>query len=259
MTIASIIYGLTSLNSHASAFVIIAAGIVFGMLFVRAELTSENPIIDVRIFVKSKTFTLSNLTALFNYSATFALGYIISIYLQVVLGFSSQTAGIILIAQPFFMAVLSPAMGRLSDKVAPYKLASAGMGLCALCLLFFTFIKPETEVWMIIASLSIAGVGIALFSSPNTNIIMGCVPPSKFGVTNSLLATMRTTGQSTGMAIITLVVSGTVGNVSLYDIAAADLLRTIHISFMIFTVLCAAGIFMSLQRKGAAAPGKKHM
>ena len=60
---------------------------------------------------------------------------------------------------------------------------------------------------------------------------------------------MRTTGQSAGMAVITLVVSGTVGNVSLYDVAPEDLVSTMHIAFIIFTVLCAAGIFMSLQRK----------
>ena len=51
------------------------------------------------------------------------------------------------------------------------------------------------------------------------------------------------------MAVITLVVSGTVGNVSLYDVAPEDLVSTMHIAFIIFTVLCAAGIFMSLQRK----------
>ena len=250
--IASVIYGLSSLNSHVFGWLFIAAGIVFGAVFVRTELKSENPVIDVRIFASNRTYTLSNLTALFNYSATFALSYMVSIYLQVVLGFSSQTAGFVLIAQPFFMAVLSPRIGRLSDKVAPYKLASGGMGLCALSLMFFAFIRPEINVWFIAASLSLAGVGIAFFSSPNTNVIMGCVPPAKFGVANSILATMRTTGQSAGMAVITLVVSGTVGNASLYDVSAGDLINTMHISFIIFTVLCAAGIFMSLQRKKSA-------
>ena len=250
--IASVIYGLSSLNSNKFGWLFIVLGVVFGFFFVKTELKSINPVIDVRIFASNRTYTLSNLTALFNYSATFALSYMVSIYLQVVMGFSSQTAGFVLISQPFFMAVLSPRMGRLSDKVAPYKLASAGMGLCELSLLFFALLRPETNVWLIVVSLSVAGVGIALFSSPNTNVIMGCVPPAKFGVANSILATMRTTGQSAGMAIITLVVSGTVGNVSLYDISADELVSTMHIAFVIFTVLCAAGIFMSLQRKRSA-------
>jgi MFS family permease len=147
------------------------------------------------------------------------------------------------------MAILSPRMGRLSDKVAPYKLASFGMGLCALSLLFFGFISEYTSIILIVLALAVAGIGIAFFSSPNTNVIMSCVPPAKFGVANSILATMRTTGQSSGMAIITLVVSGTIGNSSLYQVSPDQLINTIHIAFLIFTGLCAAGIVMSLQRK----------
>lgn len=249
--IASFIYGLTAFNSIRFGWTFIAVAVFTGFLFVRNELSSENPMIDVRIFAHNKAYTLSNLTALFNYSATFALSYLVSIYLQVVMGFSSQTAGFILITQPLFMAILSPRMGKLSDRVPAYKLASFGMGLCALALMFFVFVKESTSIILVVSALAVAGIGIAFFSSPNTNVIMGCVPPAKFGVANSILATMRTTGQSSGMAIITLVVSGTIGNVSLYEVSAPQLISTIHIAFAIFTCLCAAGIFMSLQRKNA--------
>ena len=247
--IASFIYGLTAFNSIQFGWAFIVVAVFIGFLFVRTELASENPMIDVRIFAHNKAYTLSNLTALFNYSATFALSYLVSIYLQVVMGFSSQTAGFILITQPLFMAILSPRMGKLSDKSPAYKLASFGMALCALSLLFFGFIRENTSIIMVIIALAVAGIGIAFFSSPNTNVIMGCVPPAKFGVANSILATMRTTGQSSGMAIITLVVSGTFGLVSLYQVSPEQLISTIHIAFLIFTGLCAAGIVMSLQRK----------
>ena len=247
--IASFIYGLTAFNSIKFGWAFIAIALVLGFAFVKTELANDNPMIDVRIFASNRTYTLSNLTALFNYSATFALSYLVSIYMQVVSGFSSQTAGFVLITQPLFMAILSPRMGRLSDKVAPYKLASFGMGLCALSLLFFGFISENTSIILIVLALAVAGIGIAFFSSPNTNVIMSCVPPAKFGVANSILATMRTTGQSSGMAIITLVVSGTIGNSSLYQVSPDQLINTIHIAFLIFTGLCAAGIVMSLQRK----------
>ena len=249
LMIAALIYGLTVLNSMSFAWVLLAAAVVLGVVFVKWELKTENPVVDVRIFAMDRVYTLSNFTALFNYAATFALGYLTSIYLQVVMGFSSQTAGIILISQPFFMALLSPKMGKLSDHVPPYKLASGGMALCALALLFFVFLRADTPVWAIVLALAVAGVGIALFSSPNTNVIMGCVPPAKFGVANTILATMRTTGQSTGMAIITLVVSATVGNISLYEIPPENLIRTIHTAFTVFTALCILGMLMSLQRR----------
>ena len=111
------------------------------------------------------------------------------------------------------------------------------------------FIRRDTSIALIITALAVAGIGIAFFSSPNTNVIMGCVAPEKFAVANSILATMRTTGQSTGMAIMTLVVNGTIGNVSLYEVSPDQLISTVHIAFGIFSVLCGTGIFMSLKRK----------
>lgn len=249
LMLSSFIYGLTEINAMKFAWLFILASFVLGYVFVRIELRTDNPVIDVRIFASSLTFTFSNLTALFNYSATFALGYMASIYLQVVLGYSSGTAGLILITQPLLMAVLSPRMGRLSDRIQPYKMASLGMLLCSVSLLMFVFFNDRTPIWIIVISLAIAGVGIAMFSSPNTNIIMGCVPPHKFGVANSILGTMRTTGQSTGLAVITVVVSATVGDVSMYEASADALVKAVHIGFAIFTVLCVIGIFMSMQRK----------
>lgn len=249
LMIVCLIYGLTSLNSFRFGWVFLVCGVVLTVVFARIELRAENPIIDVRIFAEDRVFTLSNLTALFNYSATFALGYLVSIYLQVAHGFTSQTAGLIMIAQPVMMAVLSPRTGRMSDRIPAYKLASAGMGICGLTLLFFAFAGISTPIWLVCIALGIAGVGIAFFSSPNTNVIMGCVPPSRFAVANSIVSTMRTTGQTVGMAIITLVVSATVGNVSLYDVPPLDLIHTMRIAFLIFTALCLLGVFMSLQRR----------
>ncbi len=249
LMIAAVIYGLTALNSIRFGWMFLVCGVFLGVLFTLIELRSANPVIDVRIFAEDKVFTLSNLTALFNYSSTFALGYLLSIYLQVAQGMTSRAAGIILISQPVVMAVLSPKMGKLSDKIPAYKLASAGMAFCAASLLFFAFAQVNTPVWAVCVALGFAGLGTAFFSSPNTNVVMSCVPPSKYAVANSILSTMRTTGQSTGMAIITLVVSAIVGNVSLYDVPAADLIHTMHIGFLIFTALSVLGIIMSMQRR----------
>lgn len=249
LMIACIIYGFTSLNSTPFGWAFLVCGILLGVMFVRIELKSQNPVIDVRIFAEDRVFTLSNITALFNYSASFALGYLVSIYLQVGHGLTSQAAGLIMMAQPVVMAVLTPKTGKMSDHIPAYKLASCGMGACSLTLLFFAFAQVSTPLWAVCAALGAAGVGMALFSSPNTNVIMGCVPPTKYAVANSIVSTMRTTGQTMSMAVITIVVSATVGNMSLYDVPQAELMRTMHICFFIFTGLCILGIFMSLQRR----------
>lgn len=249
--ITTFIYGLTSFNSISFGWTLIGLSILLGVIFVKNELRAENAIINVRIFADNMTYTLSNLTALLNFCATFAIGYLLSIYLQVVLGYSSRLTGFILITQPIFMAILSPIMGKLSDKLSAHKMVTIGMVLCTLSLLSFTFLNKETSIIMIVLALAVAGIGVAFFSSPNTNVIMGCVPTSKFAVANSVLATMRTTGQSCGVAIITIVVSATIGDVDLYKLSSEQLIDTINIAFTFFSVLCAIGIVASMQRKQA--------
>ena len=134
LSIIALMYGFSTVTSSVYGPYILAAGAILIILFVRTELTAKDPVIDVRLFRNNLSYTFSNLAALLNYGATFAISYLISIYLQIIMGYDSQTAGMILISSPVVMAVLSPVMGRLSDKYSPYIMSSAGMGLCAAAL-----------------------------------------------------------------------------------------------------------------------------
>lgn len=249
-----VMYGLSELGSGAADDVILAviltvAGILLGILFVRHELKSDDPAVDVRLFGKNAGYAFSNLSALLNYSATFAISYLISIYLQVVMGYSSQTAGLIMIFQPIVMAVLSPAAGRISDRLSPFKMSSAGMGLCALGSGIFIFIGQDTGLAVIIAALLITGLGFSLFSSPNTNAVMSCVDKEDYGVASSILATMRSIGHTLSMVIVTIIVSRYMGDMPLAGADPQTLVSVINTSFIIFTVICGAGVFISLKRK----------
>ena len=106
-----------------------------------------------KIACYSPAYTLANLAALLGYGAVYAVSYLLSIYLQTVLGYNSQTAGLILIASPAVMAVLSPLAGRLSDRILPFFLAAAGMAVTALSLLIFVFVSEDTHILVIIGAL----------------------------------------------------------------------------------------------------------
>ncbi|MCL2437000.1 MAG: MFS transporter, partial [Clostridiales bacterium] len=213
------------------------------------ELKIENPVIQIRVFTKNIAYAFSNIAALLNYGATFAIGYLLSIYLQVVMGHTSQIAGLILIAQPLVMAVCSPYAGRLSDKVSPFKLASFGMALCAAGIVMLIFINSDYPLWLIIAALVVTGIGVGFFSSPNTNAVMACVEEKDYGVASSILATMRSIGHTLSMAIVTLIVSMYMGGSALTDAEPEVLIQTMRVSFIIFAVICIVGIFVSAKRK----------
>jgi len=246
-------YGLATLKQNLMSYFAFAAGVLLIIVFVRHETRTEVPVVEVRLF-RNREFTFANLAALFNFMAVFAVIYLMSIYLQLARGFSADYAGIIMIAQPVVQAVLSPFAGRLADKRSPSVIASIGMGCCTAALFMFIFINETTPVIYIIAGLLVTGLGIALFSSPNSSRIMGSVANKDYGVASSIMSTARIVGQGIGMALLTIIINAVIGNVPIAEVAPALIVRNIQITFPIFTAICAAGIVFSLMhRKGGGA------
>jgi len=145
----------------------------------------------VGLFKNNTVFVLSNLSALIIYSATFAVSFLLSLYLQYIKGFSPAHTGLILIAQPVMMAAFSPMAGNLSDRIKPRIVSSAGMALTTAGLLMLIFVSGDVSLGYILASLAVLGLGFAFFSSPNTNAVMCSVDRKFYGVASGTLGTMR--------------------------------------------------------------------
>ncbi|MDR0853698.1 MAG: MFS transporter [Clostridiales Family XIII bacterium] len=242
-------YGLTSFTQNVLSYVFTAVGIVLLVLFVRNELRTERPILEVRLFKSNINYLLSNLAALFNYAATFAISYLVSIYLQVVMGYDASITGIILITQPLLQAICSPFSGRLSDRKSPYLIASIGMALCAVSLFSYIFVGADSGLAHVVINLVVVGVGFGLFSSPNTNAIMSCVPPKDYSVASSVTSTMRSMGQVISMAIITIIMNAYMGATPIDEAGDASIIGSMQVAFTVFCALCVLGIFLSLGRK----------
>ncbi|KUK28426.1 MAG: Putative transport protein, partial [Thermococcus sp. 40_45] len=247
LSLAAIMYGF-SLIPAMSGLWLVLVGVFMFLLFVRWEMKTKNPILDINLFRNNITFTFSNIAALINYSATFAVAFLLSLYLQYIKGFSPQNAGSILVAQPVVMAIFSPLAGRVSDRAEPRIIASAGMALTTVSLSLFTFLSEKTSLEVIVASLILLGFGLALFSSPNTNAIMSSVERRFYGVASATLATMRLTGQTLSMGIVMLIFAIYMGNVQITPQYYPIFLTSMKTVFIIFALLCFGGIFASLAR-----------
>lgn len=244
----SLLYGLSSIETSHWASLLVLTGLILLFIFIRLELKTKEPILKMHMFKNNLSFTMSNLAALINYSATFAVTFLMSVYLQVVRGYSSQSAGFILLAQPLVMTLLSPLAGTLSDRMEPRKVASLGMACSALSLFFFIFLKADTSPALLVANLLLAGLGFALFSSPNNNAIMSSVELRFYGIASSILGTMRLIGQALSMSIVTLLVAIFVGQVSLNSADPSSILTTMRAAFIISTILCLLGVAASMAR-----------
>jgi MFS family permease len=146
------------------------------------------------------------------------------------------------------MAVFSPLAGRLSDRLEPRLVASLGMGLSAAGLFLFVWLNFHSGLGFIVPALMLVGFGFALFSSPNTNAVMGSVEKKYYGVASATLATMRMVGQMLSMAIATLVFSLFIGKVRITPAIYPLFLNSLRVSFVIFFILCCCGVFFSLAR-----------
>jgi EmrB/QacA subfamily drug resistance transporter len=247
LSLVFIMYGFSQLPDW-TGFLFLASGIITLMVFILFEQNVLFPLFDLNLFKRNKTFAFSNLAALINYNATFAVGFLLSLYLQYIKDMDPREAGIILVSQPIVMAIFSPLSGRLSDKIEPRVVASLGMGLSTIGLFLLEFIKSTTSLPIIILNLTFLGLGFALFSSPNTNAIMSSVDKKYYGVASGSVGTMRMVGQMFSMGIVLLLFSIFLGKAEILPGNYPAFLSTMHTAFVIFTILCFFGIFASLAR-----------
>jgi EmrB/QacA subfamily drug resistance transporter len=232
----------------ASGAAVAAAGAAGIALFVRRCARVHHPVLNVRLFLDNAVFAFSNLAALIHYSATFAVTFLLSLYLQKVKGLGPQAAGLVLVAQPAMMTVFSPLSGRLSDRLEPRYVASTGMGITALSLAALSRLDADTGLPVILAELALLGFGFALFSSPNTNAVMSAVEKRALGVASGTLGTMRLVGQLLSMGLATVVLSLGIGHVPLAQARVPDFLTAQRAALLACAVLCTAGVFASLAR-----------
>ena len=241
-----LLYGFSILPDF-KGMVLVVLGIIGFAGFVRFELGVDSPVLNVRLF-RNRTFAFSNLAALINYSANFTVGFLLSLYLQYIKGLGPEAAGLILVVQPIVQAVFSPIAGRLSDRIPAQKLASLGMALCTTGLFILTFITPQSSIAVVSGGLVVLGLGFGFFASPNTSAIMGSVEKRFYGVASAMVSTMRLLGQMLSMGLTLMVFALFIGSVRITPVQYPLLLDSIHMVFTICTVLCFAGIFVSLPR-----------
>ncbi len=246
-SLVAMIYG-SSQMPDIQGWILILTGIIGLFVFWTLESRSSFPVIDTRLFMKNRLFSFSNLAALINYSATFAIVFLLSLYLQKVQGLSPRDAGIILVAQPAMMAIFSPLAGRLSDKIQPRILTTIGMSMCSAGLMGFAFLSGNTSLAIIVMLLLWVGIGFALFSSPNMNTIMSSVDKTQYGLASGSAATMRVLGQIVSMTIATLYFAAMLGNQSVDLVSDELFLKVMQWGFITFFSISLLGIYFSYHR-----------
>lgn len=245
--VSAFMYGI-SLLPTLNGLILILAGCAGGVVFTRHERRTADPLFDISLFLGNRTFTYSCLAAVFVYTATFGTAYLLSLYLQYIRGMTPAAAGLLLVAQPGVMALLSPVTGRLSDRIEPRVLASGGLMLMTVGLAALAALGPGSAPLHVLTGLVVVGCGFALFSAPNVNAIMGSVDRQHLGTASGAVSTMRVLGQMSSMALVTVTFALLLGPVQIVPEHHPELMRCIRITFVVSAVMSVVAIYFSLQR-----------
>jgi EmrB/QacA subfamily drug resistance transporter len=234
-----------------------SASVVLLILFGIVEKRVSQPIVDLSLF-RIRLFAASLASSFLSFMALFAVVFLMPFYLEELRGFAPDHAGLLLTAVPLTIGLVAPVSGYLSDIFGSRVLSSLGLAIGSAGLWFLGNLTPQTSIRGIIWPLVIAGLGQAIFQSPNNNAIMGSVPPNRLGTASGFLATVRVLGQGFSVAIAGAIFTscgGARAGVVLSQRSAADpaplqniFIHAHHMAMLVCMCIAAIGVFTSLMR-----------
>jgi EmrB/QacA subfamily drug resistance transporter len=178
---------------------LVAAGIGLAALLVLEQRT-EQPMIDLSLF-RNPLFGI-NLLMGFLVFLVLSASFILPFLLELVRGFPTQVVGLMMMAFPVCMGLVSPVAGVLADRYGSRLISIAGLlVIIAGCLSMITITVDVTPLGFVARMIPL-GFGFGLFQTPNNSAIMGSAPRHRIGIASGLLSLSRTLGQSTGLPLM---------------------------------------------------------
>ena len=171
------------------------------VIFLSRELTTENPILDLRI-LKNRNFGLSNIMFFIFGLAFFGNSFLLPIYLQNSLGYTALQAGLVFFPVGIIQAIISPVAGKMTDKLNPKIPISIGIILTFFSMYFYKDLSLSTEYGGIILPLIIRGFGLGFMFIPLSTLAINNIPREKMAQATGLFNTIRQVGGSFGVAIL---------------------------------------------------------
>ena len=190
---------------------IVAGFLIFiGLIttFIWWELNSSSPMLDLSLF-RSRLFSVGIGSSYISFLGVTSFRFLITFYLQAALRLTPAQISWVLIPNAISRIILGPISGHLSDKFGTKPFTTVGLLLAGCGLLLMAFMADSTPIWFVILSIVIMSSGSGIFSSPNSAAIFSSATGNKYGVTSALVNLSRNSGNVTGIAIATAIVSGT--------------------------------------------------
>jgi EmrB/QacA subfamily drug resistance transporter len=207
----SITYGLIEANRLGWSSPTIIGSLVVGAVLIGAflwwEARNEHAMMPLSFF-RIPAFSAGNLVAFSVSLGLFASFLYMSLYMQLVRGYSATAAGLRFLPMTAMIIVTAPAAGRYAQKVGSKAPMTYGLLLAGLGTLSLTLVKIDTPFWMVGLAFLIMGHGMGATMAPMTAAVMGAVGPQRAGLGSAMTNTSREIGGVLGIAALGAVIFG---------------------------------------------------
>ncbi|MEV0037384.1 MFS transporter [Streptomyces sp. NPDC050804] len=201
-----IVYALVNANAEGWTSTTVLLGLFAGtallVAFVRHGLRRPDATLPMRLF-KSRAFTGINAASLLMFLGMFGSIFLLSQFLQGVLGYSPTEAGLRMLPWTAMPLLVSPIAGLVSDRVGGRPVVATGLALQAVGLGWFALvIEPGVSYAAQLPALIISGIGMGLYFAPAASLVMSSVRPAEQGIASGANNALREVGGALGVAIL---------------------------------------------------------
>jgi EmrB/QacA subfamily drug resistance transporter len=178
-----------------------ALGALCFALYVGWERSVEHPLLDPRFFLIPR-FGLGSLTITAAFLAMFGMFFLLTLYLQFVLGYSALGAAVRLLPFPAVMILIAPRSPGLTARFGTARVVATGFVIQALGFAIATTLDAGSSYALLLMAVLPMAVGMALLMPPTTNAIVTSLPQDKAGVASAVNDTTREVGGAVGIALL---------------------------------------------------------
>ena len=209
--LAALVLALVEGNSwgwgSASIVGLLAVSAVSLIAFAIVERRVVEPMVDFGFF-RSRSFLGANLVAFIVSFAMLAMFFFLALYMQNIKDYSPLQAGVRFLPSTVVIILVAPIAGRLSDRIGPRPLMTAGLLIVAASLFWQGHLQVETSYGFLVGAFMLMGLGMGLVMSPMSTAGMNAVEPSKAGVASGILTMSRMVGGTFGVAAMGALITG---------------------------------------------------
>lgn len=246
-------YGQLIGFAHIYVLLLFAASAISFVAFLYAERRVAHPVLDFELF-RSRPFTLHIAIAALAGIATSGVTFLLPFFMQLALGLTILQVGFVMAIVSIEIALIAPAAGYLADRLGAHRVTLIGLATLLVGFLVASASNLDNSQLGFLLRILPMGIGIGLFMSPNSTVILAAAPPARLGVASGLIGLTRMIGQTTGIALLGAVFAGNVARsagmpVDVTDASPLAISQAFRLQFFIVAVVIGATLLWSLKSR----------